>query len=142
MFSYLRVFAWVALCCGVAAAQPSQPRTIAKGDQSNIDAPRQALVRTDAEWQALWRQHEFDRERPKVDFSREMVVAVFLGTRPNAGYGVEVVNTLEKSGTLIVRYRERKPAPGAITAQLLTFPYHIVAFPNADVTNVQFQKID
>ena len=30
---------------------------------------------------------------------------------------------------LIVRYRETRPTPDAITAQVLTFPYHMVVVP-------------
>ena len=45
-------------------------RTIEKGDQSNIDDARRVLVRTDAEWSTLWRQHHPDKPRPAVDFSR------------------------------------------------------------------------
>ena len=143
VFSCVRVFALATVCCAAVSATQTapQPRTIDKGDQSNIDAPRQALVRTPAEWEALWHMHTFDRARPAVDFSREMVVAVFMGTRPNAGYSVEVVSALEKGGALIVRYRETAPSPGAVTAQILTFPYHIVAFPKVNVTDVRFEKI-
>ena len=65
---------------GVDAGQPdAMIRTIAKGAQSNVDAPRQAVARTPAEWTALWRTHEYDKAAPAVDFSREMVVAVFMG---------------------------------------------------------------
>jgi len=57
-------------------------RTIEKGDQSNVDDARQVLVRTDAEWTKLWQQHASDRPRPGIDFSKEMVVGVFMGSRP------------------------------------------------------------
>ena len=45
-------------------------RTIEKGDQSNVDDAKQVLVRTEAEWTRLWQQHNPDRPRPKVDFSK------------------------------------------------------------------------
>ena len=44
-------------------------RTIAKGDQSNVDDARQVLVRTEAEWTKLWQQHAPDHPKPAVDFS-------------------------------------------------------------------------
>ena len=116
-------------------------RTIAKGDQSNIDDARQVLVRSEAEWTKLWNQHAPDHQRPAVDFSKQMVVAVFMGSRPNAGFSTAIVSaTATPSGTLLVRYKETRPATGAISAQILTFPYHIVAISKADVKDVKFEK--
>lgn len=102
-------------------------RTIGKGAQSNIDSSRQAVARTQAEWTALWKAHDYDRPVPAVDFSREMVVAVFMGSRPTGGYAVEIVSAAEREGALVVSYRERAPSRDAMTAQVLTSPFHMVA---------------
>src|SRR5262249_61966308 len=59
-------------------------RTIEKGDQSSIEDAKQVLVRTDAEWARLYRQHNFVKAAPTIDFSKEMIVAVFMGSRPTA----------------------------------------------------------
>jgi len=115
-------------------------RTIEKGDQSRIDEARQVLVRTDAEWTTLWQQHASGRPRPAVDFSKEMVVGLFMGSRPNAGFSTAVVSATAGNGALIVRYSETVPAAGAVTAQILTFPFHLVAIPKAAVTDVKFEK--
>ena len=103
--------------------------SIDKGAMSRIDGARQAVVRSAAEWSTLWSQHAGERARPEVDFSKEMVVAVFLGTRPTAGFSVEIVGAREEGATLIVSYREARPQPGSVTAQVLTSPYHLVAVP-------------
>jgi hypothetical protein len=123
------------------AQTPAQPRTIEKGDQSNVEDARQVLVRSDAELRTLWQQHAPDRPVPNVDFSKEMVVAVFMGSRPNAGFSTAIVSATAAAGALIVRYSETRPKPGAMTAQVLTFPYHIVAIPKAEVRDVKFEKI-
>jgi PrcB C-terminal len=116
-------------------------RTIEKGDQSRIDAARQVLVQTEAEWTKLWQQHAPSRPRPAVDFSKEMVVGVFMGSRPNAGFSTAVTSATAGNGVLIVRYTETLPAAGGITAQVLTFPYHLVAVPKADVKDLKFEKV-
>jgi len=116
------------------------PRTIEKGDQSAIDDGKQVLVRTEAEWTQLWRQHAGDRARPPIDFSKESIVAVFMGSRPNAGFSTAIVSATEGGGALIVRYTETKPARGAVSAQVLTFPFHIVAIPKVAAANVRFEK--
>jgi hypothetical protein len=121
------------------AAMPAL-RTLDKGDQSNMDDAKQAVVRTEAEYTALWNQHSPDRKRPAVDFSKEMVVGVFLGSRPTAGWVLEIVSAATDGAAFVVRYREVAPASGAVTAQVLTSYYHLVAVPKTSAT-VRFEKI-
>ena len=85
---------------------PASIRTLDKGLDSNMDAARQATVHTAGEWEALWRAHGGERTRPAVDFSKEFVVAVFLGSRPTAGFSVEIVGTRDDGAGLVVQYRE------------------------------------
>jgi hypothetical protein len=115
-------------------------RTIARGDQSGVDTERQVVVRTAAEWTALWRQHAPDQQPPAVDFAKEMIVAVFLGSRSTAGYSVEILGVDPGQGSLTVRYRQRAPAPDAITAQIITSPFQIVAIPKSS-GDVRFQRV-
>lgn len=115
-------------------------RTIEKSDQSNVDDAKQVLVRTAAEWTKLWQQHSPDRPRPAVDFSKEMVVGVFMGSRPTAGFTTTIVSAAVANGALLVRYTETMPAPRTMAAQVLTFPYHLAAIPKAAVTDVRFEK--
>ena len=116
-------------------------RTIEKGDQSNVDETKQVLVRTEAEWTKLWQQHATNRPRPAVDFTKEMVVGLFMGSRPTAGFSTAVVSATAGNGALIVRYSETMPGAKSVSAQILTFPYHLVAIPKAAVTDVKFEKV-
>jgi protease stability complex PrcB-like protein len=129
---------------GTARTQtmPGMPMTIEKGDQSNVDDAKQVLVRTEAEWTRLWQQHSPDKPRPAVDFSKQMVVGVFMGSRPNAGFSTAIISTGVANGALIVRYTETVPQAGTVSAQILTFPYHLVAIPKATVTDVKFEKAE
>lgn len=104
-------------------------RSIDKGAMSGVSAARQVTVSDRETWAALWREHAPARPLPDVDFSREMVAAVFLGTRPNAGFAVEIVGYHEEGGQIVVQYRETTPSVGAITAQVIVSPYHLVALP-------------
>jgi hypothetical protein len=116
------------------------PRTVDKGGQSNVEEARQVVVRTDAEWTKLWQQHSPDRQRPAVDFAKDMIVGVFMGSRSTAGYNISIVSTFAKDGNVLVRYQESAPRPGTMAAQVLTFPYHLVAIPKAS-GEVKFEKI-
>jgi len=111
-----------------AQSMPSM-HTVERGSHSNVDAPRQAVVRTQAEWAALWKTHDYDHPAPVIDFNHDMALAVFMGSRPTGGYATEIVSVDARDGKVVVRYRETAPAPGTITAQVLTSPFHIVTVP-------------
>jgi PrcB C-terminal len=121
--------------------QGAAPRTVDKGDRSQIMSAREVVVRTAAEWDALSRSHLPTRQPAAVDFSKEMVVGVFLGSRPTPGYGVAIMSATEQGNVLNVRYRETSPPSDAILAQVITFPYQIVAIPKSAVTEVRFEKV-
>lgn len=134
------VISWLASVGVMAQTAGDAVRTVDKGEQSNIDEAKQVVVRTEAEWTKLWQQHSPDRKRPAVDFSKDMVVGVFMGSRPTAGYNVSIVSTFAKDGKMLVQYRESQPRPGAMTAQVLTFPYHLVAVTKT-AGEVVFEKV-
>jgi hypothetical protein len=127
---------WAGLCwpgaVPLALQERSEVVTLARGDHSGIDEPRQLVVRTLEAWRALWREHAGGAEAPAVDFATSMVVAVFLGTRPTSGYQVEIVRVLQEPSGLVVEYRERRPPPGAVTLQVLTTPFHIARIDRQD----------
>ena len=103
--------------------------TISREAMSNVEEPTEAGVQTAAEWAALWRRHAGDAPAPPVDFAKRSVVAVFLGTRSTAGYSVEITGTRQQGGALVVAWREGRPEPGHVTAQIITSPAHIVSVP-------------
>ena len=120
----------LALMVVVLALQGVSPlRVLDKGDQSNVGDAKQVAARTTAEWNTLWRQHSPDRDQPRVDFGRDMVLGIFLGSRTTAGFSVEIVSALVEQGILVVRFRETRPQSDRIVAQVITSPYHLVAVP-------------
>ena len=100
--------------------------TLGRGDLSQIEDSRDVVVRTAAEWATLWRQHAGEGKPPAVDFTRSIVIAVFLGSRQSAGYTVEITGIEKEDTGLVVTCREQRPASGAMVAQMLTSPFHIV----------------
>ena len=114
--------------------------TVTQGAMSNIDEPRQVVVRTAEEWQALWKQHNSQRAAPPVDFTQSVVAAVFLGSRPSAGFAVEITAVKTEGNRTIVEYREREPARDAFVAQMLTSPFHAVRFART-TGSVEFRRL-
>ena len=90
------------------------------------------MVRTAAEWTALWKQLGSSRPRPAVDFTRSTVLGVFLGSRPTAGFGVAIDSIDRQGAELVVTYRERRPNPADMVAQMLTAPYLLVTIERFD----------
>lgn len=118
----------------------STPRVLEKGTLSYIDAPKQVVARTAAEFDAFWKQHAPTRQQPRVDFDTEMVAGVFVGSRSTAGYSVEFVGVEDRPDSLVVRYREVVPPKGAIVAQIVTSPYFLTAVPKR-AGDVRFEKV-
>ena len=129
------------LLLAVAQAPLTPPlRSIDKGQMSQISMAQQVAVTDRDKWTALWRAHAPDKPLPNVDFSREMVAAVFMGERTRGGFAVEIVGYREERGMVIVQYRETVPARDAITAQVIVSPYHLVVLPKRTGT-VTFEKL-
>ena len=106
---------------------------------SAIDSPRQAVIKTPAEFEALWRTHAPGRPAPSVDFNKNMVLAVFLGSRPSGGFAVQITSAERVGDALVVTWSERRPGPDSMAAQVMTAPAQMVAVPRFDGP-VRFQK--
>jgi hypothetical protein len=105
---------------------------IASGQHSGVDDRREVAVRGAAEWAALWKEHAPGHPAPTVDFVRSIVVGVFLGTRPTGGYAVEIRGIERNERELLVTYRERRPDPDTLVAQVITAPYQLVRVDRHD----------
>jgi len=118
----------LALCATVLSAQATFT-SVAKGDMSGQQLAKQVTVRTAAEWKALWKDHGPVEKMPTVDFTKNMVVGIFLGTKPSDGHEVEIVGVRTQEKELIVEYVQKQPGRGTLAAQILTEPYHLVSVP-------------
>jgi hypothetical protein len=115
--------------------------TIVQGDQSGIEEAREVVVRTPAEWKALWQQHAPGQPPPAVDFGKSMVVGVFAGFRGTGGYQVTIAAIDQQGSDLVVTWHETRPGKRDIVTQMLTFPHHLVRLDRADAP-VKFKKAE
>jgi len=116
-------------------------RILEQAARSPIQSRREVVIRTEAEWGALMPSLRVGAPETAVDFSKEMIVGIFLGSRPTAGYGVTIVSADEENGVLHVKYRETAPPADAISAQVITYPYQVVAIPKSSAKDVKFEKV-
>jgi len=123
----------VALAGGVIAADDAV-RTLARGSQSGVKKPDRVVAKNQEEWTALWKRHLGEAqttEAPKVDWSKEMVLAAFMGTRNTGGYALQITGAKEQEGKLTVQVEAKVPKPGGFVTQSITSPFHMVAVPKS-----------
>jgi hypothetical protein len=103
-----------------------------KGAVKEEDAIQsQERVFTDSEtWRAFWSSYQ-ESEVPNVDFRKYQVAAVFLGAKPNPGYGVEIKKIIynPRKKLTVIHVVESLPAPEMSYLALLVYPSDIVVFP-------------
>jgi hypothetical protein len=105
---------------------------------------RTVVVRDAAAWKTLWAEHAALRvpppPAPDVDFSRDMVVGVFLGQKPSGGYEAMLVDFRAGAEGATVTYQTATPDPDQSQITVLTAPYHLRVVPRT-ARPVRFKKI-
>lgn len=127
------------LSCLMAAAVAAAPAaasqdavaddwTTLSGPVSGVTRPRTVDVRDAKTWKELWAEHTALRPdappAPFVDFERERVIAVFLGSRSSGGHGVSlVVRENKAAGVIEVSVSEKTPAKGGFAITMMSQPF-------------------
>lgn len=107
--------------------------TLLNGTNSSARTFRVEVLESQSDYRAHLRDYVRNAEvRPvRVDWGREAVVAIHLGTRSSLGYGIQV-NGVEPSVTgLRILWTEIRPAPGSMAGQALVSPFVLVRVPRA-----------
>ena len=90
------------------------------------------VVRERAAWESLWRSHAGDAALPEVDFSRKMVIAVFLGTKPDGCHSTDITSIIRFDGKLLVTHADTVPGPAVLCTAALVQPAHLVVTDRID----------
>lgn len=121
-----------------AAAPTGKMQTLTQGWQSGIEARREVVVRDAGSFRALWAGHVAGRSPPPplpaVDFSRELVVAVFAGAQPTGGYSLSPPSLEIGRGRTLVRFVLKRPGPNCLSTQVVTQPFAMVRIPKGKAT--------
>lgn len=131
--------------CGGSNADGSSEvvfETLDQSSNSGVLSEQLNVVRDTTAWAALWAQHTNKLvpppTEPTVDFSRNMVLAVFLGSRPSGCYSVAITRVLQETSNTTVEYHEVISSSQICTA-VVVYPSHLVAVPAASAP-VQFVR--
>nr|AHZ45648.1 hypothetical protein [uncultured bacterium] len=109
-------------------------RALEDGTYSQFEDAANQVLRTEAEYKALYAKHKPGETAPAVDFTKEMVLAVFVGFKPSGGYTVAITGVREAAGGLVVTYKLTSPPADSMNASVITYPYAFGAIPRSDKT--------
>jgi len=68
-------------------------------------------------------------------------IVVYAGERPTAGYSIEITGIAAENGKTKVTVKEKTPAEGDITAQVLTYPFDVAKLGSLVSGNVKIEVI-
>ncbi|HEX2716179.1 MAG TPA: protease complex subunit PrcB family protein [Allosphingosinicella sp.] len=94
------------------------------------------VIRDAAEWERAWQRivvnHSPKPAAPAVDFSREMVLLVAMGTKSSGGYTAEIQRAVTRAGGLEVDWAAVSPGSNCFTTAALTQPIDVVIVPRVE----------
>lgn len=103
-------------------------RRIGQWSHTGIGEARRMVIRDANAWAAFWSELGAG-ERPDVDFTKNVVVAVTTGQRPAGGYEIAVDRVTQTAGELGIEVVERTPGPNCVTSSAPTQPVDVVVVP-------------
>lgn len=116
-----------------APPQPLAQKTVDMDRYSGVTEAQTVLISDATAWQDLWARHKREQDpvprKPSIDFSQQMVVAVFAGERPDTCAAVTIQKVYRANNRLVVEYTEPPPDPAAVCSALTTHPAQLVAIP-------------
>jgi len=112
-------------------------RRIGEWTNTGISESRRLVIRDANAWAGFWAELGVG-ERPSVDFTKDLVLAVASGQHPTGGYGIEIQRVTQNGGELSVEVKETSPGPNCVTTSALTQPVDVVLVPAAGVKSWGF----
>ena len=113
-----------------------------KGFHCGYTEPVRLVIKTEDQWKEVWEKVHRLRlprlELPKIDFEKEMVLAVFMGKQTSGGYEIEIIKIIKIEEGIIAVVKEKEPPPDSLRTMALTQPYHIVVIKRFSLP-VKFQ---
>lgn len=134
----IAVISTMAFSCSSQGSEESVVpfEVIHSGANVGFEDKRQVLLTNNDDYQKLMAEvyKNFDQlpRIPEVDFTKNDVVAVFMGTRSSGGYGISVDKIIKRSDAVTVYINETTPGKNCMSTDALTQPYQLVKVPKLD----------
>jgi hypothetical protein len=120
---------------------------IHSGVYSSITDKREVVVKNNDDYQKLMDELYSNLDQrptiPEVDFNKNYVAAVFMGTRNTGGYSINVDKVIRRTNDLTVSVYETSPGKSCVVTESITYPYEIAKIPKIDkpVKFIRKQKV-
>ncbi len=112
----------------VPVPAPSEPREW-QGSDTSVTHTGQVVIHNDRQWVHFWSEHHPHEAAPDIDFTRDMVIGVFVGPRPAEPFSIRILQVRWDVKSLVVDYRERLPPPGTFAVNVTVYPYDLKVIP-------------
>jgi len=117
-------------------------KTLAQQSQCEHSQRKDYVIRTQADWEKLYQKiygvqlnakaARSDSALLKIDFAKQMIIAVFQGQKPSGGYSIEIAKLVRDGKRLEVVIEEKAPGKNCFTTQVLTHPFHVIVTEKSD----------
>ena len=89
------------------------------------------VISSKEEWRAFLSKIDGTNKVSKIsenaiDFSKEIIVAVFDKVRNSGGFSVEIMEAVKEADTLLIKVQSKGPKPMAMVTAVMIQPYHII----------------
>jgi len=112
---------------------------------SGIYEPKNIVVKSQSEFDALWEESrkgiDFGPVKPKVDFEKKWVIVCFLGMVNTGGHSLAVQSIEAGSASTLITILHRRPGSNCAMAQVIEFPYLMVAVDHFVPEKAEFKII-
>ena len=102
-------------------------KTLAEGVYCKNNPQAEYVIKTAGDYVTFKSKTEIDApSSSEIDFSEEMVIALFQGMKNTGGYDIKVTSIKETKDSLDVYVKETCPSADSFVTQVFTSPYHLV----------------
>jgi PrcB C-terminal len=112
-------------------------RRIGQWSHTGIREARRMVIQDANAWAQFWSELGVGN-RPAVDFSRDVVIAVAAGERSTGGNEIAVTQVSQSNGELTAEVQEIVPGPNCITTSALIQPVDVVVVPGVNPKSWSF----
>ncbi|MFL5472857.1 MAG: protease complex subunit PrcB family protein [Gemmatimonadales bacterium] len=114
-------------------------RRLGVWSHTGVREARRMVIQEANAWAEFWSELGVG-DRPAVDFTRDIVIAVAAGERPSGGYEIAVNRVTQTNGELRVEVRETSPGPNCLSTSTLTQPVDVVVVQGVKPKSWSFVK--
>jgi hypothetical protein len=113
-----------------------QVDTLVVASLSGFQGSIRQVINTELGWQGFWEEYQAymapAQPMPAIDFTKKMVIAASMGSRPTGGFSIRIESVLRNGDGYDVGIVETSPGSSCVVTQAVTAPVTAVAVPVTD----------